>query len=151
MIVSEVVIVYLANLMFNEPKEDGVMGQRACGLVVRNRVNAGWENGNWISLIQNHDKYSSLPGYSSGAPRYMAMGDPIRDENFRRCLEIAANIYNGIEKDITKGALRYARLDRCSEEFAAKIIRPTRINPENGCIELVNNRVATIGQQTFFL
>jgi hypothetical protein len=144
MIVSDVIIVYLAQLMFNEPKSEGVNGQRACGLVVRNRVNAGW--GDWIQQIREFEKYSG-----STIPRTKEMGDPIRDENFRRCLEIAANIYNGIEKDITKGALRYARLDRCSEEFAAKIIRPTKENPENGCIELVNNRVATIGQQTFFL
>lgn len=149
MITSDVIIVYLANLMFNEPAADGVMGQRAAGLVIRNRVNAGW--GDWIKMIQDHDKYSATPGWSSGAPRTMSIGDPVRDENFRRCLEIAANIYNGIEKDITKGALRYARLDRCSEEFAEKVVRPTRVNPENGCTELVHNRVATIGQQQFFL
>jgi hypothetical protein len=142
---SDVVIVYLANLMFNEPKDDGVSGHRACGLVVRNRVNAGW--GDWIQVIRDHDKYSADPG---AAPRAMVLGDPIRDDVFRRCLEIASNIYSGMEKDITKGALRYARLDRCSEEFANKIIRPTKMNAENGCTELVHNRVATVGLQTFF-
>jgi hypothetical protein len=148
-ITSDVIIIYLANLMFNEPATDGVLGQRACGLVVRNRVNAGW--GDWVKMIQEHDKHSANPPKTPGDRRVMEMGDPIRDENFRRCLEIAANIYNGIEKDITKGALRYARLDKCSEEFAEKVVRPTRVNPENGCTELVHNRVATIGQQQFFL
>jgi Cell Wall Hydrolase len=149
MITSDVIVVYLANLMFNEPTADGVLGQRACGLVVRNRVNAGW--GDWIKMIQEHDKYSANAPTSLSDRRNMVIGDPIRDENFRRCLEIAANIYNGIEKDITKGALRYARLDKCSEEFAEKVVRPTRVNPENGCTELVHNRVATIGQQQFFI
>jgi hypothetical protein len=147
-IASDVVIVYLANLIFNEPKEEGVNGQRACGLVVRNRVNEGW--GDWIQMIRDFDKYSGRNDLPVDKPRTMAIGDPIRDETFRRCLEIAANIYNGIEKDLTKGALRFVRLDKCTEDFANKIIRPTRENPENGCKELLFNRVATIGQQQFF-
>lgn len=146
MIVTDVIVTYLANLMFNEPKDDGVSGQRAAGLVVRNRVNAGW--GDWIQMIRDFDKHNSRP---HDGPRQMALGDPVRDEGFRRCLEIAANIYNGVEKDITKGSLRFCRLDQCSEEFANKIVRPTRLNPENGATELIYNRVATIGKQTFFL
>jgi len=142
-ITSDVVIVYLANLMYSEPADDGVSGYRACGLVVRNRVNAGW--GDWIEMIRKHDQYSGTP--IDNKPK--VLGDPIRDEMFRRCLEIAANIYSGVEKDITKGALRYVRLDKCTEDFANKFIRPTRENPETGATELLFNRVAQIGKQTF--
>ena len=148
MISTDVIVVYLALLMHNEPKEDGVNGQRACGLVVRNRVNAGW--GEWIQVIKDHDKYSGRRDVDKTKPRVLELGDPLRDESFRRCIEIAGNIVSGMEKDITKGALRYCRLDQCSEEFAEKVVRPTKVNPENGATELIHNRVATVGQQQFF-
>lgn len=147
MLAADVICVYLAQLMFNEPKEDGVLGWTVCGLVVRNRVLAGWEGADWIALIDNHDKYSGNPPMT---PRVLRRGDPVRDDKFRRCLAIAVNIYQGLEKDITKNALRYARLDKCSEEFAEKIVRPQKLNPENGCMEQVHARLGQVGLQSLF-
>lgn len=141
MLASDVVCVYLANLMFNEPKDDGVQGQTACGLVVRNRVLAGWEGGDWVSLIKNHDKYASQPRKEP-----MVLGNPIQDDKFRRCLGIATNIYSGLEKDITYGALRYGRLNECTEEFKIRVVQAK--NPMG--LPLFN-RVAQIGKQSFFL
>jgi hypothetical protein len=129
--------------MWNEPKDDGVLGWTGCGLIVRNRVLAGWEGGDWVALIRNHDKYSDNP---SQPPRVISLGDPIRDDRFRRCLAIAANIYQGLEKDITFGALRCSRLDQCSEDFADRIIRPK--DPLTGL--QLHPRVATIGKRSFF-
>jgi len=143
MIASDVICVYLALLMHNEPKDDGFLGQTACGLVVRNRVLAGWEGSDWIALIKNHDKYSGNPPTE---PRVLLLGDPIRDDKYRRTLAIATNIYQGLEKDLTYGSLRYARMDKCSEEFATKIIRPT--DPNTGL--QLHPRVAQIGKQSFF-
>jgi len=143
MLASDVICVYLANLMWNEPKDDGVSGRTACGLVVRNRVLAGWDGADWIASIRNFDKYSANPPES---PRVWVLGDPIRDDQFRRCLAIATNIHAGLERDITYGALRYCRLDQCSEDFANKIVRPT--NPMTG-LQLYQ-RVAQIGKQSFF-
>lgn len=143
MLASDVICVYLANLMFNEPKDDGVQGWTACGLVVKNRVLAGWENGDWVAVIKNHDKYSANPPET---PRALTWGDPIRDDKFRRCLAIATNIYQGLEKDITQNALRFGRLDQCSEDFKTKIVQPK--DPTTGL--QLHPRVAQIGKQSFF-
>jgi hypothetical protein len=147
MIAADCVVVYLANLMFNECGDDLFNGMLGVGLVVRNRVLAGWDGQNWIAVIQKHNQYSANP---ASEPKMWNLGDPLRDDKFRRCLAMANSIYEGREKDITKGALRYAELNNCSEEFAEKIVRPTRVNPENGCVELLHNRVAQIGKRTFF-
>jgi hypothetical protein len=143
MIASDVIVVYLANLMWNEPKEDNFLGMTACGLVVRNRILAGWDGADWIASIRNFDKYSANPPVS---PRVLEFGDPIRDDRFRRCLAIATNIYSGFEKDITYGALRYCRLDQCSEDFKNRIVRPK--DSISGL--QVHPRVAQIGLQSFF-
>lgn len=143
MIASDVVCVYLANLMWNEPKDDGILGQTACGLMVRNRVLAGWDGADWFASIRNYDKYSATP---SATPRPLVWGDPTRDDKFRRCLAIAVNIYGGMEKDITMGAVRCARLDQCGEEFIAKIVQAK--DPNTGM--QVHPRVAQVGLRAFF-
>lgn len=143
MLAADVICVYLGNLMANEPKDDGILGRTACGLVVRNRILAGWESQDWVAVIRNHDKYSANPPET---PRVMSLGDPIRDDLFRRTLAIATNIYQGLEKDITCGSLRYARMDQCSEDFANRIIRPK--DPLTGL--QLHPRVATIGKHSFF-
>ena len=143
MLASDVICVYLANLAWNEPKDDGVSGMTACMLVVRNRVLAGWDGADWIASIRNFDNYSANP---PAVPRALVLGDPIRDDKFRRILAIATNVHAGLEKDITYGALRYCRLDKCGEDFANKIVRPK--NPMTGL--QMYPRVAQIGKQSFF-
>ena len=142
MIASDYVISALATLMYNEPKDDLFQGMLVCGLLIRNRVLAGWEGQNWLKLIQDYDKHSANP---PAAPRVLAWGDPVRDDKFRRCLGMATGIYEGREKDITMGALRACRLNDCSEEFANKIIRPVDANGNQ-----VHPRVAQVGQQACF-
>ncbi len=143
MIASDYIVFALSTLMFNEPKDDGFLGMTTCGLLIRNRVLAGWEGQNWLKLIQDYDKYSANP---PSLPRVMVWGDPIRDDKFRRCLGIANSIYEGREKDIIFGATRACRLNECSEEFANKIVRPK--DPLTGL--QVHPRVAQVGQSSFF-
>lgn len=145
MLASDCIVIYLANLMWSEQESDSFAGMTGCGLVVRNRILAGWESQDWVSLIQNHYKYHANPSEQ----KMWQLGDPIRNDRFRRCLAIASNIYEGREKDITFGATRYADLNTCSEDFANKIVRPTK-TLENGCVELIHNRVAQIGKRTYF-
>jgi len=133
----------LANLMFNEPSADGIQGMTACGLMVRNRVLAGWDSGDWITAIKNYHRYDANPTIEPKTPE---IGDPIRNDLFRRCLGIATNIHQGLERDITFGALRCARLDQCSEDFANKIVRPK--DPLTGL--QLHPRVAQIGLRSFF-
>jgi hypothetical protein len=140
---SDYVIAILANAMWNERSQDSILGMTACGLVIRNRVLAGWESGDWIANIKNYPKYDANPATE---PQIPEIGDPIRNDLFRRCLGIAANIYSGLERDITFGALRAARLDQCSEDFANKIVRPK--DPLTGL--QLHPRCAQIGLRSFF-
>jgi hypothetical protein len=128
---SDFTVSCLATLMWNESHEDKILGMQVCGLIVRNRVLAGWENGQWLTLIANHDKYH-FP--KEATTRVMKLGDPHHDSTFRRCLAIAENIYNGRERDITadhegNGALWYCRLNECSDEFKEKIVRQMQVHP----------------------
>lgn len=143
MLASDYIICALATLQLNEPKDDGILAYTCCGLLVRNRVLAGWDGGDWMKAIQDYDKYTGNPPKT---PRVLKWGDPIRDDRFRRCLGIATNIYEGREKDITFGALRGARLDQCSEEFAEKIVRPK--DPLTGL--QLHPRVAQVGKSSYF-
>jgi len=127
---SDYVVCALANVMWNQNPEDGVLGMTLAGLIIRNRVLAGWEDGQWIRLIEKHESYN-MP--DEGTPvRPMRLGDPHHDILFRRVLAIAENIYNGRERDITDagskinpggGALWYCRLNECSERFKEAIVR----------------------------
>ncbi len=137
MLASEYTISQLATLMFNESHEDLLLGMTLAGLIVRNRMVAGWEDGSWLRLIQKHDSYH-FP--ADKTPRALKLGDPHHDQLFKRCLAVAENIYNGRERDICEGSLWYGRLNSCSEEFKEKIVRRLSDHP----------MVATIGRNACF-
>lgn len=136
MVASDYCVSALSTLMWNESHEDLLLGMTLCGLVVRNRVLAGWEDGQWLRLIAKHDIYQM----NGAAPRVLKLGDPIHDQLFRRCLAVAENIYLAKERDITEGALWYGRLNECSDEFKEKIVRHMDQHP----------MVATIGRNACF-
>lgn len=143
MVPSDYVISALATLMYNESHDDLLLGMTLCGLIVRNRVVAGWEDGQWLRLIQKHDSFH-FP--ADKTPRHLKFGDPHHDPLFKRCLAVAESIYNGRERDITadphgNGAKWYCRLNKCSEEFKEKIVR--RMSD--------HAMIATIGRNACFL
>jgi hypothetical protein len=141
MIPSDYVVSQLATLMWNESHDDLLLGMTVCGLIVRNRMLAGWENGQWLKLIEKHDFWH----FDNSPARVLKFGDPHNNQLFRRCLAVADNIYNGRERDITadpfgSGALWYCRLSDSSEEFREKIIRDPTNHP----------MIATIGRTSCF-
>jgi len=137
MVPSDYTVSALATLMWNESHDDLLLGMTVCGLIVRNRVMAGWEDGQWLRLIEKHDMYN-FP--ADKTKRVMKLGNPHHDNMFRRCLAVAENIYAGRERDICEGALWYCRLNECSDEFRDKIVRHMDEHP----------MVATIGRQSCF-
>jgi hypothetical protein len=137
MIASDYTISNLATLMANELPDDTLLGFTAAGLVLRNRVLAGWDGADWLVLNSKHDRYSANP---PSVPRVLKLGDPHRDVMFRRVLAIAESIYIGRERDTTEGALYYGHLNDCSEKFKTDIVRQMVSHP----------MVATIGGQAFF-
>lgn len=142
LLAPDVVTIYLGLLMWNQSHEDAFLGMTVCGLLVRNRVLAGWHGQDWIANMREYDKYSANPPKE---PKPWTLGDPIRDDKFRRCLGIASSIYSGHEKDITCGGLRCCKLNECSDEFKEKIIRP--VDPTG---QPVHARVAQVGQLAIF-
>jgi hypothetical protein len=138
MIANDYTVSVLATLMANEPADDALLGFTCAGLIVRNRVLAGWDGGSWLTIISKHDRYSAnIPS----SPRVLKFGDPNHDAMFRRVLSVAENIFNGREKDLVEGAIWYGRLNDCSDWFKENIIRAPQAHP----------MIATVGRQMFFL
>lgn len=136
MTVRDYVIAQLATLIWNEPHDDSLQGMLAAGLVVRNRVIAGWEGGDWLRLIAAHDRYAATEP-KPGKPNLGDVNNPL----FRRVLGTADSVYSGLEKDITQGALYYANLNNITRDwFRDSIVR----NPD------AHPRIAQIGKQQFF-
>ena len=77
MVPSDYICCALANLMWNEPHDDLILGMTVAGLVVRNRVLAGWEDGQWLRLIEKHDSFN-MPDEGTPA-RVMKLGNPHHD------------------------------------------------------------------------
>jgi hypothetical protein len=141
MVPSDYTVSQLATLMWNEPHDDLLLGMQVAGLIVRNRVQAGWEDGQWLRLIEKHDFWN----FDNKPPRVLKFGDPHNNQLFRRCLAVAQNIYDGKERDITadwqgNGALWYCRLNECSQEFKEKIVRQMENHP----------MISTIGRTSCF-
>lgn len=74
------------------------------GLVVRNRVKAGWLGGDWLAVIEEHEGYQF--GDNNPWPRLTLLDfdDPLAQ---RLCWKVD-DIVDGKELDITEGALWYA-------------------------------------------
>lgn len=139
MLPSDYVVSALADLMWND-QEDGTPGMIARGLLVRNRVMAGWNGGDWIKNIEDFNPESFSPPTPLRTVRH---GDPYRSKLFIHVLAKAAAIYEGREgvgkADPIEGAMWSARLNECSQEFAAKIVRGPN-----------HQYVATVGRRQFF-
>lgn len=136
MVPSDYVVSALSTLMWNESHDDLLLGMQVCGLIVRNRMLAGWEDGQWLRLIEKHDFWR----FDDQPARVLKLGDPHNNQLFRRCLAVAQNIYDGKERDITEGALWYCRLSECSQDFKEKITRQMQDHP----------MVSTIGRNSCF-
>jgi hypothetical protein len=128
----------LATPMWREDRGDALQGMTACGLVVRNRVKAGWHGGDWIAVMSAHNQYSSMSVV--GDTQTVVWGDT-SDPLFQRVLWKVDDIYSGKELDITEGALYYANLNTMNSPwFKENIVG----NPEAHPI------VASVGKHKFF-
>ena len=113
----------------------------AVAQVIANRVNAGWQGGDWKSVIDHAQK-------SAGTNPERKLINP-RDLNFRRILVQIDEIYHGtaddssINQDGDEGvtpALYYGELHEPRDWFRDNILRDLANHP----------RLATVGQLTFF-
>jgi hypothetical protein len=137
----------LALLAWRDGFSEGLNGMLAVAHTIKRRVDAGWYNGDWASVLSNHKKWSArTEPYSEEVP------DP-RIYSFQCLLQEVNGIFNGSRQDdITvpkdtvlsrpaPGALYYGRLDAItSEHFLLEIARKPELHP----------RVAQVGMLTFF-
>jgi len=128
----------LATLMWREDRGDALQGMTACGLVVRNRVKAGWHGGDWIAVMTAHDQYSSMS--VTGDSQTVIWGEP-GNPLFDKVLMKVDDLYDGTVMDITEGALYYANLATMNSPwFKTSICDKPDVHPI----------VARVGKQTYF-
>jgi hypothetical protein len=126
---------------------EGLNGMLAVAHTIKRRVDAGWYNGDWISVLSKHKTWSArVEPYPDEIP------DP-RVYSFQCLLQEINGIFNGSRQDdITvpaqsvlshpaPPALYYGRLDQITNDwFLENISR----KPEQ------HQRVAVVGMLTFF-
>jgi len=145
---SDFICGQLALAAWRDGFSEGLEGMRAVAFCVRNRVNAGWWNGDWVSVLAHHRDYSYRTElYDDTLP------DP-RVFSFQCLLQEINGIFSNQTKDdvtvpvqpsfvqnVYKPALYYAKLNEITNDwFLENISRNTA----------VHSRVATVGALTFF-
>src|ERR1051326_685181 len=99
----------LALLAYREERSNGINGQLGVMFVVRNRVKAGWQGGDWLKVITGHNQFSSISIVGdSQTVVYPQLGDP----NFTKLLQYVDGVFDNTMTDsLTQGALYYADLN----------------------------------------
>lgn len=116
----------------------GVEAMLAVAQVLANRVNAGWQGGDWLRVIH------TAPDYRGTIQIYGSI-DP-KDGNFRELLRRVDDVYHGTADDENVNndsgkSLYYAELHNINREwFTEHITSDLESHP----------RIASVGQLTFF-
>lgn len=132
----------LALLAWREERSNGISGELAVCFVVRNRVNAGWSQGDWGKVIETHGQFSSI---SIIGDSQTVLYPDTRDPLFLTVLQAVEGIYDGTTDDtLTNGALYYADLSSKAYNKGGWFDRNIVQFPET------HPRCAVIGSTTFF-
>jgi hypothetical protein len=116
----------------------GVEAMLAVAQVLANRVNAGWQGGDWLRVIHTAPEYR-------GTVQPDSMIDP-KDGNFRELIRRVDEVYHGTADDANVNndsgkSLYYAELHNINREwFTEHILDDLESHP----------RLASVGQLTFF-
>ena len=118
----------------------GVEPMLAVAQALKNRVDAGWNGGDWIRVIE------SAPDYRGTVqPDVHTHIDP-RDGNFRELMRRIDDVYHGTADDTNinldgSKSLFYAELHNLNRDwFSDRILSDPQSHP----------RIAHVGQLTFF-
>jgi len=133
---------HLVTLIMDEAYHTGSTDTMlAIAQVIANRVKAGWQGGDWVSVIRAADKVRGtaiMPGHAE---------PDSRDPQFRNVLRQIDDIYHGVADDSSVNgedgsvALYYAILhDVNCQWFKDKILSDLESHP----------RLANVGEFTFF-
>lgn len=108
-----------------------VNAMNAIAFVMRNRVQKGWQGGDWMKVLD-------AAGESRGTePARMTIN--LRDAAVKTFLPVVDDIYDGTaEDDLTDGALFYAELHRgVSPDFIRNIVRRPDDHPRMATVDLM--------------
>ena len=105
----------LALTMWREARGEGREGMRAVGHVIRNRV-VKWM-GDWDHIITAKWQFSSMtaPGDSQ-----LVLWPDSPNAEFELAMLLATDIYVGMDRDITGGALYYRNAQTATSEWFQK-------------------------------
>jgi len=112
----------------------GLDNMRAVAFVIRNRVQAGWNGGDWMAVLNHH---GTIAAHINEAPY-----PDLRNPYFRLLLQAIDDIYhNNANDELTLGAFFYAELGKIdSQWFIQNIVRDSEHH----------GRIAVVGPVTFF-
>lgn len=131
----------LALLAEREERSNGVNGMLGVMFVVRNRVNAGWNGGDWVKVITSHNQFSSISVLGDSQTVWYPDS---REPNFQRILQEVDGVYDGSTADtLTNNALYYADLSSPGYNKGGWFDRCVANSPDHP-------RVAVIGSTTYF-
>jgi hypothetical protein len=118
----------------------GVEAMLAVAQVLANRVQAGWQGGDWLRVIDSAKDYRGTE-----QPRNYVPLDP-RDGSFRELMRRVDDVYHGTADDTNVNndsgkSLYYAELHNINREwFKEQVLSDLEAHP----------RLAMVGQLTFF-
>ena len=103
--INIIVIPTLALGLWREARGEGFDGMRAVAHVFRNRVRAGWHDGDWYTNLISKNELSSMTVLCD--PQTICWPST-EDELFKHAYRIAYKVINDDDpEDITKGAVFY--------------------------------------------
>lgn len=113
--------VLFALLIWREARSEGVKGMTAVGCVVRNRVQARW--GSWFKCMTAKNQFTSIS--VKGDPQ-LTLWPPPTDSQWAEAMSIASRVYDGLETDVTGGALYYENPTTATSAWFANNVRDVR-------------------------
>jgi hypothetical protein len=142
LIQSDFVKSLLALLAWREERSNHVNGMLGVCFVVRNRVKAGWNGGDYLKNITAHNQFSSISVIGDGGTvAYPVSNDP----EFMQILQLVDLVYDDTRPDtITNGALYYADMNSPGYNHGGWFDRNIVQNPT------AHPRCAQIGSTTYF-
>ena len=142
MLMGDYIKSQLCLVAWREERSNGLSGQLGVMFVIRNRVHAGWFEGDWAKNITGHNQFSSMSVKGdAGTVSYPDVRDPL----FLELLQQVDGVYDNTTNDsITGGALYYADMGSPGYQKGGWFARVIAADSKNHPI------VAKVGSTTYF-
>jgi len=89
----EFICAQLALKAWQDGANSGISGMLGVAFTIRNRIRAGWYDGNWIEILSHHREWAA-----TDTPYSDVLPDP-RDFSFKVILQEVGGIFSGARQD----------------------------------------------------